>query len=233
MKVKGIVFDMDGTLVNLGGFVDWKHAYHQAKGAYLECGCPPELIEGLGERNLFNMMNLVRDENVRSMEDETVRDIQNSVFAAVEGCEFEGIKHCSLMPGCVETLDWIRGRGISMGVATCNSEFVAEKVLESRGIGDYFGAVVGRRPELRMKPHPDQILKCLEEMGVDPSRGFVVGDSVKDVQSAKSANVPVVSIPSFFTRREAIERLGADEIIGGLMELPGVVDRLNEGQMTP
>lgn len=227
MKVKGIVFDMDGTLVNLGGFVDWKHAHLQAKGAYLECGCPPELIEELGERNLFDMMNLVRDENVRSMDDETVRDIQKSVYAAVEECEHEGIKHCSLMPGCVETLDWIRSRGIAMGVATSNSEIVAEKVLESRGIRDYFSAIVGRRPELRMKPHPDQILKCLEEMGVDPSQGLMVGDSVKDVQSAKSAKVPVVSIPSFFTSREAIERLGADEIIGCLRELPAVVEKLN------
>ena len=228
MKVEGIVFDMDGTLANLGGFVDWKHAYHQAKGAYVECGCSLERIEGLGESNLFNMMNLVRDENVRSMDDESVRDIQRSVYAAVEECELEGIKHCSLMPGCVETLDWIRSRGIAMGVATSNSELVAEKVLESRGIRGYFGTIVGRRPELRMKPHPDQILKCLEEMGVDPSQGLVVGDSVKDVQSAKSANVPVVSIPSFFTRREAIERLGADVIIGELSELPGVVEKLNE-----
>jgi len=228
LKVEGIVFDMDGTLANLGGFVDWKHAYHQAKGAYLECGCSLELIEELGERNLFNLINLVRDENVRSMDDETVMDIQKSVYAAVEECELKGIEHCSLMPGCVETLDWIRSRGIAMGVATSNSELVAEKVLEARGIRGYFSAIVGRRPELRMKPHPDQILKCLEEMGVDPSQGLVVGDSVKDVQSAKSANVPVVSIPSFFTRREVIERLGADEIIGGLGELPGVVDKLNE-----
>ena len=228
MKVKGIVFDMDGTLANLGGFVDWKHAYRQARGAYLECGCPPELIEELGEKNLFNMMTLVRDENVHSMDDKTVRDIQKSVYAAVEECELEGIKQCSLMPGCVETLDWIRSRGIAMGVATSNSELVAEKVLESRGIRGYFSAIVGRRPELRMKPHPDQILKCLEEMGVDPSQGLVVGDSVKDVQSSKSANVPVVSIPSFFTRREDIEKLGADEIIGGLSELPAVIEKLNE-----
>jgi phosphoglycolate phosphatase len=78
-----------------------------------------------------------------------------------------------------------------------------------------------------MKPHPDQMLRCLEEMGVDPSLGLMVGDSVKDVQSAKSANVPVVSIPSFFTSREAIESLGADEIIGSLRELPEVIEKLN------
>jgi phosphoglycolate phosphatase-like HAD superfamily hydrolase len=109
LKVKGIVFDMDGTLVNLGGFVDWKHAYHQAKRAYLECGCPSELIEGFGERNLFNLMNLMRDENVRFMDNEAVMDIQKRVYEAVEECELEGIKHCSLMPASVEALDWSCG----------------------------------------------------------------------------------------------------------------------------
>ena len=57
---------------------------------------------------------------------------------------------------------------------------------------------------------------------------MVVGDSVNDVQSAMSAKVRVVSVPSFFTSREAIERLGADEVIGGLGELPAVIERLDE-----
>jgi phosphoglycolate phosphatase len=112
------------------------------------------------------------------------------------------------MIDCVATLSWIQSQEISMGVATSNSELVAEKVLESNGIKGFFSAVVGRRPELRMKPYPDQSLKCLEEMGVDPSHGLIVGDSVKDVQLAKFVNIPMISIPSYFTNREAvIERL--------------------------
>jgi phosphoglycolate phosphatase-like HAD superfamily hydrolase len=227
LRIKGIVFDMDGTLVNLGGHVDWKHAYHQAKGAFLRCGCPPGLIEGLKEKNLFNMLNIVRDENARSMDEETMRDIQKDAYSAVEECELEGIKHCSLMPDCVSTLSWIQSQGISMGVATSNSELVAEKVLELKGIRGFFSSVVGRRPELRMKPYSDQSLKCLEEMGVDPSHGLIVGDSIKDIQSAKSADIPMISIPSSFTNREDIERLGTEETIGSLGDLPAVIERLN------
>jgi phosphoglycolate phosphatase len=161
------------------------------------------------------------------MDNETLWDIQKSAYSAVEECELEGIKHSSLMPDCVATLSWIQSQEISMGVATSNSELVAEKVLESNGIKGFFSAVVGRRPELRMKPYPDQSLKCLEEMGVDPSHGVIVGDSVKDVQSAKSVNIPMVSIPSYFTNREDIERLGAEEIIGCMGDLPAVIERLN------
>ena len=169
------------------------------------------------------MMNLVRDENVRSMDEESVWDIQGSVYAEVEACELEAVDRCGLMPGCLDVLDWVRDRGIVMGVATSNSELVAERVLDSGGIRGFFGAVVGRRPELRMKPYPDQILVCLEEMGVDPSRGLMVGDSVKDVEAAIRAKVPVVAVPSYFTSREAVESLGADVTIGGLGELPAAI----------
>ena len=70
----------------------------------MECGCPPELIEELEERSLFDIMNLARDVNLQSMDDETVRDVQGRVYATVEEYEFEGIEHSTLMPGCVETL---------------------------------------------------------------------------------------------------------------------------------
>jgi len=161
------------------------------------------------------------------MDDEALRVIQGGAYAAVEECELEGVKHCSLMPDCVAALDWVQGQNIVMGVATSNSELVAERVLESVGVRGFFTAVVGRRPELRMKPYPDQLLKCFEEMGVDPSRGMIVGDSVKDVQSAKAAGIPVVSIPSFFTNRGDIEKLGAEAVIDGLGELPSAIVRLS------
>jgi phosphoglycolate phosphatase-like HAD superfamily hydrolase len=223
LKVEGIVFDMDGTLANLGGFVDWGSAYHRAKGAYLQFGCPPEMIEGLGESNLFNLMNRVRDENVRSMTEEAVCNIQGIVHAEVEACEFEGVEYCGLMPGCLDALDWIRDRGIVMGVATSNSELVTERVLGFLGVRDYFDTIVGRRPELRMKPYPDQILVCLDEIGVDFSRGLMVGDSVKDVEAAIRAKVPVVAVPSYFTNQKAVERLDANLIIGDLGELPAAI----------
>ncbi len=112
----------------------------------MECGCPPEVMEELGERNLFDMMNLVRDENLGSMDDETVRSTKSRVYLAVEECDLVGMRHCSLMPGCVETLDWIWSRGITMGVATPNSELVAESVLVSRGSESISAPLLGGDP---------------------------------------------------------------------------------------
>lgn len=228
LEVEGIVFDLDATLVNLGGFVDWKRAHNMAVETYLECGFPEEMIRCHSDAGLFNMLNLIWDEISLSMSGTEVQRIQSRVYDTIESCEMMGVSQCQLMPGCIPTLEWLREHGVRMGVATSNSQTVAEHILESKNIRPFFSAVVGRRPELRLKPHPDQILKCFEEMGVEPRRGVVVGDSVKDMEAAKSANIYAIAIPSYFTKREAIEKTGADHIINELRELPNILSGFSQ-----
>jgi phosphoglycolate phosphatase len=224
---KGIVFDLDATLVNLGGFVEWKEAHRRAVDAYLACGCSADLIESCSEKGLFNMLNLVRDELSLTAPTSEVERIQWTAYEAITSCEVESVNRCHLMPGCLPTLEWLREKGVKMGVATSNSEEVARRILKERGIDDFFDAVIGRRPELRMKPYPDQILKCFEEIGVSPRQGVVVGDSVRDVAAARSADIYAIAVPSYFTKREALLEAGADQIIEHLDELPEAVKGLN------
>lgn len=223
MDVEGVVFDLDATLVNLGGFVDWKEASSKVIEAYVASGCPEEVIHRCSGKGLFNMLNMVRDEISKSLLRSELNHIQGKAYEAIESCEVEGVNHCQLMPGCQPSLEWLEKHGIIMGVATSNSQDVAERILKLKGIHPFFSAVVGRRPELKMKPHPDQILKCFKEMGVKPNRGVVVGDSVKDVKAAKSANVVAIAVPSFFTKRETLEQAGVDHIINDLSELPRIL----------
>jgi phosphoglycolate phosphatase len=232
LVVEGIVFDLDATLVNLGGFVEWEEAHRRAAEAYIACGCPEDLIHHCSEKGLFSMLNLVRDELSKTLPSSEVERIQLDVYRAVESCEAEGVARCHLMPECLPSLEWLREMGMKMGVATSNSEGVAERILEIKGIRSYFTALVGRRAGLRMKPYPDQILRCLEEMDVEPAMGVIVGDSVRDVRAAKSAGVYAIAVPSHFTRRRLLEEAGVDRVIEHLGELPRVVSELNHGQVT-
>lgn len=226
MAIEGIVFDLDATLVNLGGFVEWREAHRRAVEAYLACGVPNRLISRCSDKGLFNMLNLVRDNLYRSKPASEVERIQARVYSAIESCEILGITPCHLMPHCVPTLEWLRDKGIIMGVATSNSQGVAEQILEAKGVHSFFDAVIGRRPELRMKPYPDQILQCFMEMGVAPNFGVVVGDSVWDVMASKSAGVYVIAVPSFFTKCNELREAGVDIIIENLGELPRAISEL-------
>lgn len=232
MIIEGLVFDLDATLVNLGGFVEWREAHRRAIDAYLSCGCPEDMIRRCGEKGLFTMLNLVRDELSTTLPAPEVERIQCRAYEAITSCEAESVNHCHLMPGCVPTLEWLKDRGYRIGVATSNSEEVAKRILNAKGIDAFFDSVVGRRPELRMKPHPDQILKCFDEIGVRLGRGVVVGDSVRDVAAARSIGSYSIAVPSFFTKREALVEAGVDKLIESLDELPAVIEELCSSQVS-
>jgi len=129
MRIDGIVFDLDATLVNMGGFVDWREAHRRARDAYLGSDCEEELVHRCSERGLFNMLNLVRDEISSTLPEEDVWKIQQGAYDAIESCEVESIQRCELMPGCPTTLSWLTERGIKLGIATSNSQMVAERLL--------------------------------------------------------------------------------------------------------
>lgn len=221
--LKAVIFDLDATLVNLGNFVNWGEAYDMALKAYLSTDCPEEIVMSCSGKGLFNMLNLVRDRISLTMTDRDVQRIQAEAYKAVESFEMHGVQRCFLMPGCTESLEWLRERSVKMAIATSNSQEVAKHILESRGIRHYFSIVIGRRPELRMKPYPDQIYRCLKKMGVSSGNGIVVGDSARDVKAAKAANMFVIAIPAYFTKREVLEEAGADVILESMEELPEIL----------
>ena len=222
-RLQGIVFDLDATLVNMGGYVNWREAKKRVIETYIRCKCPEDMILQFSERGLFNMLNLVRDENEANMTPQLVEKIQREVYDALEKCEMVSVNRCELMPGCDPTLQWLKDKGVKMGIATSNSETVAHGILKVRGIDHYFTSVIGRRPELKMKPHPDQLLECLREMGVRPENGIMVGDSPKDVGAAKAAGMFVIAIPAYFTKLESLREAGVDLIIESLEGLPSII----------
>jgi len=219
----GVVFDLDVTLANLGKNVDWCKAQDDVKKISLYCGYEEEELERYSPGGLFNLLNIFSEKlALRSPKDEA-RKIQCKAFDVIDAYEMRGIKACSLMPGCLHVLDWLKERCILIGICTSNSIKATDMVLDSCGIASYFSSIIGRNVELRMKPNPDQIEACLREMNVEPKRAVMVGDSHNDILAGKAAGTFTVAIPVYFTRREALSDAKLDAVIKSLYELPRVL----------
>lgn len=226
MNVDCVIFDLDATLVNLGGFVDWRSAQERVAEAYLECGCTEAVVRRCCREGLFDMLNMMWDELYATLPRDEAEHIQAKAYAVLDTYEARAACRCQLISGCLEALQWLRGFDVRMGVVTSNSQEVAERILEANELRGFFAAVVGRTPKLRMKPHPDQLLACFDVLGVGPCRGVVVGDSVRDVKAAKAVGAYAVAVPAYFTEREALVEAGVDEIIDCLDDISDVLSTL-------
>ena len=62
-NVDAVVFDLDATLINLGGFVEWRKAHEDIVRTYLENGCDEENVEACSAKGLFTMLEEMYDIN--------------------------------------------------------------------------------------------------------------------------------------------------------------------------
>ncbi len=220
MTIRGVVFDLDATLVDLGEHVRWREAQDEVVEAYLACGCSEQDLASCTSKGLFNLMHEMDTRlSARKPADE-MRGIREGIWSVLDSYEGEGVEKCGFMPGTIEALDWLKTRRIKMGVCTSNSGAVAKQVLENLGVSTHFDSVVGRTLGLRMKPHPDQVLACFNEMRVAPSEGVMIGDSHNDILAGKAAGAKTIAIPVYFTRKEAMEAAKPDTIVKSIRELP-------------
>jgi HAD superfamily hydrolase (TIGR01549 family) len=222
-NIDAVVFDLDATLINLGGFVEWRKAHADIVRTYLEHGCDEENVEACSAKGLFTMLEEMYSLNATLRGEEKATDIQEAVYRELSGYEELGSLRCTKMPGCLEALEWVKETGTPMGICTSNSQDSAEKILRKEDLAHYFDAVVGRSTRHRMKPHPDQLLECYRILRVDPSRGVIVGDSHKDVIAGKAVGSYAIAVPVYFSRVEEMKEAGVDKIIDSLSELPNAL----------
>lgn len=64
---------------------------------------------------------------------------------------------------------------------------------------------------MKRKPAPDTVYRALRELGSDASRAVYVGDSEVDIQTAKNASLPCISVTWGFRTEEKLRGEGARE----------------------
>jgi beta-phosphoglucomutase len=78
------------------------------------------------------------------------------------------------------------------------------------------------------KPSPEPLLKVMESLGIGPDECCYVGDSVLDVQMAKTAGVRIFAVATGDNSGEELFAEKADCVLGSLMEL---TIRIREGEI--
>ncbi|WP_461516372.1 HAD family hydrolase [Porticoccus sp.] len=95
--------------------------------------------------------------------------------------------------GVFETLESLREEGYLLTVATGKSRRGLDRVLQARGLTDFFH---GSRcaDETAGKPDPKMLLELMAEFRVPPLSTLMVGDTEYDLAMAVSAGTPSVAV---------------------------------------
>lgn len=181
----GVVFDVDGTLLNSS------HIWTDAGKTYL-ASLGVEAEEGLG-RKLFQMS---LDEGAIYMKkryslNQSNEEIKNGVLKVVE--DFY-LYEAPLKSGAKKLIKHLSEREIPMVVASSSKREHIEAALGRLGVLTYFKRIFTCDEVGIGKHNPKIFMQCAECMGVTPEKTWVIEDGLYAMRTAKNAGFNVVGI---------------------------------------
>jgi len=86
----------------------------------------------------------------------------------------------------------IHRRGIKIAIATTDDRHPTCAMLDAFGVSDIVATMVCADDGIKAKPAPDMVTTICQRMHVDPGNVTVIGDTVADLQMARSAEAGYV-----------------------------------------
>jgi len=182
--VSGVVFDLDGTLVDSAP--DIADSLNQVLATHGIGPQPVEFVEQfIGEGSFGLVANLYRALGV----DAAAPRIEADVDAYLARYRATPVRHATLFGDAAQAIPALRAAGLRLGVCTNKAQHLAEAVLRHFGLRDCFDAVVGGDALDERKPAPRHLLETLRRMDVDPDDAIFVGDTPIDAECGRRAGV--------------------------------------------
>ena len=217
--VSGIIFDMDGVLIDSERQSNegWLWAAGQL-GVDMPMwlidsfkGAPAELCCKFFDDYYKGVIDYWEAKELRTQHVYKIR-------------ETEGIP---VKKGVKDIFEYIRNNGLKCAVATSTRRESAEKTLHEIGVWDYLDAVVYGDEVEHGKPEPDIFLRAAKAIGISPSEAVVVEDSINGIKAGYAADMRVVHIPDTIAIDDDIRKL-TYMVCADLNGLIDVVESINK-----
>ena len=189
--IRAVVFDLDDTLVvstvDYGKFkglvIDRIVSYGEPRAKYDPKDTVVNILSQFDRRMVeAGMPDAERKRRLAELD--RIMDV----------VELEGVAETKAIPGAIELLEFLRDRGMKIGVLTRGCSGYASAALSHAGLDRLVDAVECRNSETKAKPHPESYLRLTSRLGVRREETFFVGDHPIDARCAANARVPFVAV---------------------------------------
>lgn len=177
MRLAGVLFDVDGTLVD-------------TNPAHVEAWCractalglpvPPDRVASEVGQGGDRLVLALFGPSIAAQYGTALRESATAEFLALSRT-----REFPLFPGVLELFAALRARGIRTALATSSSPAQLAALIPP----DLADAVVTGDEVENTKPAPDIVLAAVKKLGLVPAQCIYVGDTPYDAQAATAAGV--------------------------------------------
>jgi phosphoglycolate phosphatase len=234
MKITGILFDKDGTLLDFDK--TWEPVNRKAS-----------LFAALGDEVLADRLMVIC-----GMDPLTGKVSSGSLFAAAApneiaaamanaGAPFEaeeltehldrfyveGAANAVAVTDLATLFSRLKARGLALGIASSDNEASIRAIAERMGIVPYLDYIAGYDSGYGIKPHPGMVDGFAMSQGIDHAEIAMVGDNTHDLHMARNAKAGLAIGVLTGTSGEEALAPHADYVLPSIEELETLLDALS------
>ncbi len=174
MEIKGVIFDLDGTLIDSYPLTTlafkevlkkWGNIELTEDEIYLSFGPPEKVI----------FKRFVGEDKLEECYLDYVKIFEKNS------------KDIKVFKGVREVLEELKRLEIPSGIFTGRGRELSIKLLQLKELSQFFKEIVSSEDVPNPKPHPDGVEEICRRLGLKPSNCLHVGDSFMDIRAGKGA----------------------------------------------
>lgn len=205
MKVKAVLFDVDGTIIDSWDFVFGavKHALNKHGHSISE----EVIVSAMGGRALLDFYKFLLPKEDYKLIAKSHRDFQQDKFDL--GKPF---------PGAKKILKKLKSEGFLMGAISNRTKLSLKTTLDRAEFSSFFDIVISAEDVKNPKPHPQHVQTALTYLKVEPINSFMIGDTKDDILAGKLAGVKTIGVTYGFAGKKIADH-NPDFVIDKLEEI--------------
>lgn len=191
-KMKAIIFDMDGLMV------DTERLYFDTETIIAK-----KFNKEVKEETLWKMMGRKPIESIKIFAEDLKIDIPLEELLEMKDELFSEKLEKELvpMPGLFEILDAFKGK-LKLSIATGSPNKFLQIILRKLDLKGYFDVLQPSDQIVKGKPDPEIYLRTIEKLQVLPSEAIVLEDSSNGALAGIKAGCYTIAIPNQYTYKQ-------------------------------
>jgi phosphoglycolate phosphatase len=225
MKIKALVFDLDGTIASFN--IDYRAVRAEVRNFLMKEGLPASVLSV--NESIFEMLKKTEIfMKNKGKSEKAIEENREKALAIAEKYELEAAKTTSLLPGVLDTLKALKKMNLKIGLCTINGEKSTNYILKRFGITKFFEAVTPRNHVKYVKPNIEHLEATLKALEANAEETIVVGDSRIDMKCAQELKAIAVGLPTGVSSPKDLVNSGANYLITSIIDLPTLIEGINK-----
>ncbi len=219
LSVAGILFDLDGTLVDSAPDIA-----HAANYTLEQLNLPAVTLDQVRTyvgNGLPKMLKRALTQDFDGQPDTGLLNQATAIF--IEHYTQHVCVDSCLYPGVDDTLRNLHQRGLKLAVVTNKATLPTLPLLEQLKLSPLLSTVVCGDSCNHRKPHPAPVQLALKQLGLIASDALMMGDSAHDIGAAHSAGLPVLAVDYGYAQGADLHSLNPQAVLSEFKQINNFV----------